>query len=349
MRINDERGAGGVSPPLRLGMALWRRKAANPTQTDDERPLQDTPPVARFTVYRALRGGLAFSLGQPIHLFRLTALPILAFLASLFLFVTYHMAYMAFVPDQFGPFDWLRAAFAGFLFLWAWTTLWGGLFGHFFGKQNGPNSAPAGGRGANGRLLLAFAVLWSVPLSIGALVMWGNTVFRFAQLASADIVLPAASYQPRPLGQEMDFLWPLVPVGGIGASMITMALVLFAVFLLVRLGFLIPDAVSSGRLSPFRVWRQTQGLFWPTIGLFLFSLPALLMLLGGPTTLGIFATYYLYPDLLAEDVKITLVAREVWDLLPLWPTFVGGAVGLSFCAAFWTAAFGTLYRSRVST
>ena len=344
MRINDERGAGGVPQPSRLGMRFWRDKAAN--GPDDAVPPAETTPLPRFTVYRALRGGLAFSLGQPIHLIRLTALPILGFLTSLFLFVTYHMAYMAIVPAQFGPMDWLRAAGTGLLFLWAWASLWGGLFGHFFSKQQGLTSVP-GSAGAKVRLLFAFGVLWSVPLGAGALVMWGSTVFQFAQLASADIVLPAASYQPRPFGQEMDTIWPLLPTSGIGASVITLALVLCAVFLLVRLGFLIPDAVFAGRLNLFRVWRQTQGLFWPTIGLFLFCLPALLMLMGGPTTLGIFATYYLYPDLLAEDVKITLVAQEVWDLLPLWPTFVGGAVGISFCAAFWAAAFGTLYRSRV--
>ena len=346
MRINDVRDAGGVPRPSRFGM-LFRRKPGGTSDNGGDPADREGPTVPRYTVYRALRHGLAFSLGQPIHLLRLTALPVLGLFTSLFLFIAYHMAYMAIVPGQFGPHDWLLAIFTGVLFLWSWTALWGRLFRHLFGQWRGADTAPDERGGSHLRLLSAFAFLWSVPLGTGALLIWGSTVFQYAQMASAGMALPTASYRPRSLGQDIEFPWPLLTSSGLVGPMVTVALALLVLFLLVRLGFLIPDAVSARRFNPYRVWRQSQGLFWPTIGLFVFCLPALLMLFGGPITLGIFATYYLHPDLLTEDVKISFVAQSVWDLAPLWPTFLGGAFGVSFCAAFWTAAFGTLYRSRV--
>ncbi len=336
MRINE--GADALRP---VGLASMRADQGAAQSVSED---ADTP---KFSVFGTLASGLSFALGQPIDLVRICFLPLTALLLCQLVFSYFRMPFMVVVPEDFGPIDWIAAGLVFLLFLWAWASLWGGLFDHFFGKRGRSSWRFFAASREKLRLVFAFLFLFAIPAMIGALLFWAQSADHTVQLAAVDATVRPSGYFPTTMQDGADLIFPyLMVVGGMPNWVLFCVGAVLAIYLIVRFAFLVPDAVAKDSLNPVRAWSYTSGFTWRLAVIVCFSVPALLMLLGGPMTLGIFATYYLYPELLTVDVKVSLFLNDLDQLLRLWPTFIGFLVGLCLCCAFWAGALGTLYQTR---
>lgn len=301
----------------------------------------------RLTLLGAISQGLRFALGRPFTVFRVSVLPLCVLVACHLAFSWRDLAYMVMAPEDFSPLDWVQPVLFVVALFWAWSSLWGGLFGQFLEHgQNKPWSLLGGG-GQKFRLICAFVILFALPIAVA--VTFGLIPVDSApvQLVSVGHLIGVGSYTDVGGAQHFSFPrsifggqahWPVaVSAAGLGLS----------AYLLLRLAFLVPGVVSERRLRVLAAWRRTRGMTSHMAGVLCFSVPVMLMLVAIPMTIGIFATYYLYPELLTIDVRVSLWLNEPTQLILLWPTFVGYLLGVSLCCAFWSGVVGSLYQTRV--
>lgn len=335
----SDRYVGGPGQP-RLFASREDRLAYDP---DGDSPEEDQ----RISVVSALSSGLFFALGRPFTVLRVSLLPMITLFGCAFLFWAYHMPYMILVPGQFLPADWAVAAAVVFAFLLALASLWGGLFQRFFSPVTRHSWHLLALGGQKLRLMSAFALLIALPILFFAvwhmLADWGYA----SRLVSVDLGPKPASFLPAPIH---DSVGNWLPNGTLSENQVTAlasVAALWVVYMLFRLIFLVPDVVMQRRFRPIKAWGHSRSTIWSLLLTLCLALPVLLMLLGGPTTAGIFATYYLYPELSALDVRVSLSPDNVDQLIKLWPTLIGFMAGLSFCCAFWAGTLGALYQARI--
>ncbi len=301
----------------------------------------------RISVVSALSSGLFFALGRPFSVLSTSFLPMMTLFGCVFLFWAYHMPYMIVVPGQFLPADWAVAAAVAMAFLLALASLWGGLFQRFFSPATRHRWHLLALGGQKLRLISAFVLLIALPILVYAgwrmAADWGYA----SRLVSVDLGPKPASFLPAPIHDSVGDWLPNGTLSENQVAVLAGVAALWVLYMLFRLIFLVPDVVMQRRFRPVRAWGYSRGMIWSLLLTLCLALPVLLMLLGGPTTAGIFATYYLYPELSTLDVRVSLSPDDVGQLIKLWPTMIGFMVGFSFCCAFWAGTLGALYQARI--
>ncbi len=327
-------------------LAAARQPKASLGRPPHLEPHESADRQSPISVFSALGYGFRFVLVQPLTVLRIAFLPLLTLLACHLAYAWHQVPYLLVVPEQFSPVDWARHAVLIGAMLWAWTSLWGGLFHRYFGEEGGASWGLAAGNMMKLRLMAAFVVLIVVPFLLLAAAPSVLAVVTPALMASNSVEVPLPVNLMTALTQigqgvqsgfaiNAPWAWALalVALGAFGYS-------------LIRLLFLVPYVVHQRRLSVFSAWRRTRGMFWQLSGAFCFAVPVVMMLLAVPMTAGIFVTYYLYPELLTTDIRVSLWLNDAHQVLMLWPTVIGFLVGLSLSSGFWTGVLGSLYQTQ---